>query len=68
MKASINGQVEALPEESTIADVVQRLGHAPEGRGLAVALNGDVVARADWRATYVAEGDRVEVLIATQGG
>ena len=68
MNAIINGRAEALPEQATIADVVVRLGHEPEGRGLAVAVNGEVVARAGWRATRVADGDRLEVLIATQGG
>lgn len=68
MNATVNGRSEALPDETTVADVVVRLGHQAEGRGLAVALNGEVVARADWRATKIADGDRLEVLVATQGG
>ncbi|MDQ4065549.1 MAG: sulfur carrier protein ThiS [Actinomycetota bacterium] len=68
MNATVNGQLERLPERATVADVVTRLGHEPGGRGLAVALNGEVVARAQWTATQVTEGDRLEVLIATQGG
>ena len=68
MNATVNGQVETLPQGATVADVVTRLGHEPGGRGLAVAVNGEVVARAQWTATPVVEGDRLEVLIATQGG
>lgn len=68
MNATVNGRPETLPESATVADVIVRLGHEPEGRGLAVALNGDVVARTHWRATRLAEGDQLEVLIATQGG
>jgi sulfur carrier protein len=39
-----------------------------DGRGIAVALNGEVVRRADWPATRLAPGDQVEVLTAVQGG
>jgi sulfur carrier protein len=38
------------------------------GRGIAVAVNGEVVPRSDWPGTTLADGDRVEVLSATQGG
>jgi sulfur carrier protein len=37
-------------------------------RGVAVAVNGEVVRRVDWPAARLAEGDRVEVLTAAQGG
>jgi sulfur carrier protein len=37
-------------------------------RGIAVAVNGEVVRRADWPGARLSEGDRVEVLTAAQGG
>jgi thiazole synthase len=37
-------------------------------RGVAVALDGEVVPRSDWKSTPLAEGRRVEVLAAIQGG
>ena len=36
--------------------------------GVAVALNGEVVRRADWACTPLSPGDQVEVLTAVQGG
>lgn len=36
--------------------------------GVAAALNETVVPRAQWPATPLSEGDRVEVLTAVQGG
>ena len=36
--------------------------------GVAVAVDGEVVPRADWPATALADGARVEVLTAVQGG
>ena len=41
-------------------------GAAP--RGIAVAVNGEVVPRSAWEATGLQPGDRVEVLTAAQGG
>jgi sulfur carrier protein len=45
---------------------VRTLTAAP--RGVAAAVNETVVPRAQWATTALAEGDRVEVLTAVQGG
>jgi sulfur carrier protein len=37
-------------------------------KGIAVAVNGEVVRRIDWGAFRLAEGDVVDVLTAAQGG
>jgi sulfur carrier protein len=37
-------------------------------RGVAVAINGEVVPRGEWAARRLAEGDSVEILTAAQGG
>jgi sulfur carrier protein len=37
-------------------------------RGIAVALNGEVVPRAAWRETALKPGDSVEIVRARQGG
>ena len=44
------------------------LGAADGGRGVAVALDGEVVPRGEWASTAVREGQRLEVLHAVQGG
>ena len=68
MRAVVNGQQRLLDAAATVADVVALLGHGPPGAGIAVALNGEVVRRAEWGRTRVAEGDRLEILEAAQGG
>jgi sulfur carrier protein len=68
MNAVVNGDRTQLPEALTVAELVGRLGHDPRGFGIAVALNGEVLPRSDWPATIVQEEDKVEVLIASQGG
>jgi thiazole synthase len=47
---------------------VNKAGPAPETRGLAVALEGEVVPRGDWERTALREGQAVEVVAAIQGG
>jgi sulfur carrier protein len=37
-------------------------------KGVAVAVNGEVVPRSAWEDTVLADGDRVEILTAAQGG
>jgi len=37
-------------------------------RGVAVAVDAEVVPRGEWETFAVADGARVEVLIAVQGG
>jgi sulfur carrier protein len=52
----------------SLADAVDAAG-APAGRrGIAVALDGEVVPRDRWTRTELAEGQRVEVVQAVQGG
>jgi len=48
--------------------VIESLHNAPEGRGVAVAVEGEVVPRAQWPTTELHEGATVEVVAAVQGG
>ena len=68
MNALVNGAPRVVDSGTTVADLIADLGHDPSGRGVAAALNGEVVPRARWRATAVGDGDRVEILTAIGGG
>jgi sulfur carrier protein len=52
----------------TVAGVLRLLDLAPDVRGVAVAVDGEVVPRAGWETFAVPDGARVEVLTAMQGG
>jgi sulfur carrier protein len=65
---TVNGKPRELPAGTSVAEVVSELVGAPDARGVAVAVNGEVVPRTSWPTTAVAAGDQVEVLTATQGG
>jgi len=66
MNVVLNGRPAELGDEATIADVLAHLG-APE-RGVAVAVDAEVVPRGEWPRTRLHEGAQVEVVQAVQGG
>ena len=68
MKIVVNGATRALETGVTLADVVAAARGDALGKGVAAALNGEVVTRSEWPLTSLSDGDRVEVLTASQGG
>jgi sulfur carrier protein len=63
---SVNGERREIAPGTALEAVVRSLTPAPSG--VAAAVNETVVPRARWAATALADGDRVEVLTAVQGG
>jgi sulfur carrier protein len=53
---------------ATIAELLADLGVEDRARGVAVAVDGEVVPRAEWPDRRVEGGARVEALSAMQGG
>ncbi len=68
MTVEVNGEAVTLPDGATVARAVEAAGGESGRRGLAVAVDGEVVPRSEWDATALAEGQRVEVVAAIQGG
>jgi len=66
MKVTVNGEQRDIPHGVTLADLVGQLTESP--RGVAAAVNGEVVPRRAWPATPLADRDAVEVVTAVQGG
>jgi sulfur carrier protein len=66
MNVLVNGSTEQISAGTTVAEVVERWARSPVG--VAVAVNEAVVTRTEWPGTTLAEGDRVEILTAVQGG
>lgn len=64
---TVNGEPRAVVG-LTLAELVVELGLPPTGRGVAVAVAGDVVPRGEWAQRALEAGERVEVLTAIQGG
>ncbi|MDQ3758903.1 MAG: sulfur carrier protein ThiS [Actinomycetota bacterium] len=68
MKLVLNGEEVTLGESATVADAVEATGAAVEARGIAAAVEGEVVPRGEWAQRQLADGERVEVVHAVQGG
>jgi sulfur carrier protein len=68
MIVAVNGAATELPDGATVAGVLAELNVPVVARGVAVAVQGEVVPRGEWVTTSLREGDRVEVLSAIQGG
>jgi sulfur carrier protein len=66
MRVIVNGEPRELDEGANVDAAVLVTG-APE-RGVAVAVDGEVVPRGEWSSTELRAGQRVEVLQAVQGG
>jgi sulfur carrier protein len=68
----VNGEKQKVAEPATVETIVAttlaKAGREPTARGVAVAVNLEVVPRADWPGTPVGDGDEIEILTAVQGG
>ena len=66
MNVLVNGEPTELETGATVEAVLASL-ELPD-RGVAVAVDAEVVPRGEWQAHELSEGARVEVLRAIQGG
>jgi sulfur carrier protein len=68
MIITLNGAEAEVPAGTSLEALLARSGHENARRGVAIAMNGEVVPRGLWRLQQVGAGDVVELLTATQGG
>jgi len=68
VNVQLNGEWRDVADDATVADAVELLGVALDARGVAVAVDREVVRRGVWAETRLTAGARVEILTAIQGG
>ncbi len=68
MRVVLNGDETQLADGATVRSAIDALALPAEGRGVAVAVDAEVVPRGQWESTILREGARIEVLRAIQGG
>jgi sulfur carrier protein len=68
MRVLLNGSEAELTDGSTVQAAIVSLNLPASGRGVAVAVDAEVVPRTEWETHELTEGARVEVLRAIQGG
>jgi sulfur carrier protein len=68
VNVTVNGEPLELPEGATVEDLLERAGTDARRRGVAVAIDAEVVPRSAWDETVLADGQAVELVAAMQGG
>jgi sulfur carrier protein len=64
----VNGQPREVTPPVRLRDVLDLPDDAATPRGVAVAVNGQVIPRSQHANTELTEGARVEIVRAVQGG
>ena len=67
MNVHVNDQLRPVVPGSVLMDVLRELGLA-ERKGVAIAINDEVVSRAIWSTRTLTDGERIVIIQATQGG
>ena len=63
----VNGDTVTL-STAPLPNALCELGYDHDQPGIAVALNMSVVPRSEWPQTELADGDRIDIVGAKQGG
>jgi sulfur carrier protein len=61
----VNGENQEFVAES-VEELLQRL--SIETRGVAVAIDGEIVRKSEWRETSIEDGSAIEIVTAVAGG
>jgi thiazole synthase len=68
IRIELNGEQVELRDGATVATAIDASGAAADQRGVAVAVDGEVIPKSEWESTTLSEGQEIEVLAAIQGG
>jgi sulfur carrier protein len=68
MIIQVNGQPREVAPPVRLSDVLDLPEGARTPRGMAVAVNGEVIPRSQHATIELTEGARVEIVTAVQGG
>jgi sulfur carrier protein len=66
IQVTVNGAAQRFDAPLAVADLVRRMSLA--GRRIAVERNGEIVPKSVHGSTLVADGDRLEIVVAVGGG
>lgn len=66
MQVIVNGEPKALPSGASVAELLDALGLT--GKRVAVERNGEIVPKSTHASHRLAEGDRLEIVVAVGGG
>ena len=67
MEVQVNHKLQQTEEGATLRQLLQSLGFE-EPRGLAVAINNEIVPKIQWNNHQLQPNDQITIIRATQGG
>ena len=68
MKISLNGEEHTVEDGSTVQAFVAAHSDLSMKKGIAIAVNEQIVAKSEWKDTHLMPGDNIFIVQATQGG
>jgi sulfur carrier protein len=67
MDITVNNEQLTISDSCSISQLLQdHVQQKPEG--IAVAVNQSVIPKSEWESTFIASGDTIILIKATQGG
>ncbi|GJL75356.1 sulfur carrier protein ThiS [Nitrosomonas sp.] len=66
IQLTINGETRQFDQPITITQLIDQ--HNLQGKRIAIERNGEIVPRSQFSEQLLAEGDRIEVVVAVGGG
>jgi sulfur carrier protein len=66
IQLSVNGEPRSIAPGASLARLVDELALA--GKRIAVEKNGEIVPRSRYPETLLADGDKLEIVVAVGGG
>ena len=67
MEVQVNHKSQQVEEGTTLNKLLQSLGFE-EFRGLAVAINNEIIPKVQWDDRSLQSSDQITIIRATQGG
>ncbi|HEX7927699.1 MAG TPA: sulfur carrier protein ThiS [bacterium] len=68
MEIVLNGAARHVADAMNLRALLESLKLPTLEQGIAVAVNGEIVRKTEWRGTVLKASDEIEVVQATQGG
>ena len=68
MKIRLNGEAREITLDATVHQMLIDLGLEPAQKGIAVAVDGEMVFRKDWQTIRLKPESKVEIVRAVAGG
>lgn len=66
VNVTLNGEARQFEQPFAVQELIERLGLA--GKRIAVERNGEIVPRSEFGAHRIADGDKLEIVVAVGGG